>query len=176
MPAAAFLELLARAAGAGLVPSGFGHGSSVRRRALPRSPPAPVIGDGDDTARQGLACFSHDPILILRVEAEQGLAMLVAAEREDREEEQRVSLRVEQRLPGFRAEADTLHEAFRPIRRDHDVVRRDPQDRLEVSVRGVAEDRVVSAHDPADYGFRFAVTRGDRLFAPPDRWGTLPRR
>ena len=80
--------------------------------------PTPVIVDRDSAAGQDCRCFGRNAVLVLRLEAEQRIAVLVAAQRENRENETSAVLRSEQPLPFCCAQAYSLHETFSPVGAD----------------------------------------------------------
>src|SRR5438105_1182300 len=64
-------------------------------------------------------------------EAERRQTISADTEDKDRQEEQRMALGFEQRLPCLGPQRDGEPEALRPVARYHSAVRRLPQDRLE---------------------------------------------
>ena len=85
--------------------------------------PSPVIVNRHSAASKECRCFGHNAVFVLRLQAEQRLAVLVAAQCENRGDETCAVLRSEQPLPFCCMQADTLHEAFSPIGADDRAVR-----------------------------------------------------
>ena len=83
LSAAALLEFITRAAGARIVSTSLSRFACCTVRQLS---PAPVIFNRHSAAGQERRCLSRNAVLVLRLETEQRFAILVAAQREDRED------------------------------------------------------------------------------------------
>src|SRR6516162_5338076 len=106
LSAAALLEFITRAARARIVSTSLSCFTCCTIRQLS---PTPVIVDRHNAAGQERRCFGRNAVFLLRLEAEQRFAILVAAQRKNRKDEIGAVLRSEQPLPFCCAEAHALH-------------------------------------------------------------------
>jgi hypothetical protein len=116
-----------------------------------------------------LGTLIHNAVFVLRLQAEQRLAALVASERKDRNQQPTLALGLEQALPRIHAQDDRLQEPFGPVRGDQGAVAGSPKDGVECVVIDLAENLVVTAHDGAEDGLGLAFVGKFWRFAAPDQ-------